>query len=365
MKSSNKKLFSTLIFSGLLGFATLTSPLTISTNADSSSAGSSVTSSMLSSSATSSSAANSSMTSTSQSSKDSSSAGSSSDSSATSSSSSDISSNSSSSSSSSSSNSTKTTYTIKNANNYVMRVINTSSARIWDSPYNPGSNVKTKTTDLNGKLIKITQTARGNDGSLYYHITYQGKDLGWIYKKYLSYTDDYEMPYVYTSQLYPIYAPSGCEAAALKMALSTKGEALDIPLDKFINLIPRSADPNKGYKNDPFTKGAGATIYPNALSAFARNYASGSKDITNTSLSNIIYNVKRGNPVVFEGSWRMVVNSKSDHVLVILGYKPGQFLIADPYMRQNSKNKVFWTSTSDFLKIWHTTKRGSRAMVTI
>ncbi|MEJ6401181.1 C39 family peptidase [Nicoliella lavandulae] len=349
MKTTNKKIIATLLFSGMIGLTAITNPLN-HVHADDTSISSSATSSNATSSINS--------------------AVSSSIDSAVSSTSSSISSASSASSSSVASSDTanskaNVTYTIKNANNYVMREINTSSARIWDSPYTNSSKVKNTTTNLNGKLIKITQTARGTDGSLYYHITYQGTDLGWIYKSYLSYTDDYEMPYVYTSQLYPIYAPSGCEAAALKMALSTKGKALDIPLDKFINLIPRSSDPNKGYKNDPFTKGAGATIYPNALAKFARNYASGSKDITNTSLSNIIYNVKRGNPVVFEGSWRMIVNSKSDHVLVILGYKNGKFLIADPYMRQNSKNKVFWTSTSDFLQIWHTTKRGSRAMVVI
>ncbi|MBW1606231.1 C39 family peptidase [Lactobacillus sp. Sy-1] len=351
MKKLNKKMVSALILSGMLGLTTLAAPLR--TNADNTTSGSAATSSVISSTSSISSSA----TSTNSSST--------SATSSTSSSASSSSSSSSSSTASSSSSQTPVKYTIKNANNYVMRVINTSTAKIWNTPYTSSSKVKNTTTNLNGKLIKIIQTASGSDGSLYYHITYQGKDLGWIYKSYISYTDDYEMPYVYTSQLYPIYAPSACEAASLKMALSTKGKALNIPLDKFINLIPRSSDPNKGYKNDPFTKGAGATIYPNALAKFARNYASGSKDITNTSLSNIIYNIKRGNPVVFEGSWRMVVNSKSDHVLVILGYKPGQFLIADPYMRKNSPNKVFWTSTSDFLKIWHDSKRGSRAMTVI
>ncbi|UQS86072.1 C39 family peptidase (plasmid) [Nicoliella spurrieriana] len=353
MKKFKKIIIGSLLVSEVIGLTLFVNRL--KTNADDTNAGSSVASSMSASSVTSS------TLSSSSSSLASSASGTSTP---TDSSSSTDSSNSGSTASSSSTNSKQNvTYTIKNANNYVMRVINTSSARIWDSPYTPSSKVKNNTTNLNGKLIKITQTARGTDGSLYYHITYQGTDLGWIHRSYLSYTDDYEMPYVYTSQLYPIYAPSGCEAAAMKMALSTKGQALNIPLDKFINLIPKSSDPNKGYKNDPFTKGAGATIYPNAMASFIKRYASGSKDITNTSLSNIIYNIKRGNPVVFEGSWRMVVNSKSDHVLVILGYKPGKFLIADPYMRKNSPNKVFWTSTSDFLKIWHNEKRGSRALL--
>lgn len=175
----------------------------------------------------------------------------------------------------------------------------------------------------------------------------------------------YVLKFHYYSQLYPLYAPDACEATTLRMALSAKGLAKHVSMRKFINRIPRSKDPRRGYTENPYLYGDSASIYPQALSRYAYKYYHAKVDnISGASKKKFIDEIKHGNPIVFEGSYQMR-DIDSDHTLVIIGYRsghPGQFLVADPFMWHSQRNKIFWTSTSDFMSIYKSSMRGQHAL---
>lgn len=178
----------------------------------------------------------------------------------------------------------------------------------------------------------------------------------------MNFISTFQLPYKYTSQFWPSSANDACELASLKMALSVRGKALNTSLKTMVSQVKRSDDPTKGYTNDPFTYGTGASIYPVALAKVARQYGVGAQDITGASKNKLIYEIRHGNPVVFAGSYRMR-DTSSDHSLVLLGYKPGYFYFADPFSRKKGVVLDGWVKTSLFMKIFRAKQRGSRALV--
>lgn len=195
----------------------------------------------------------------------------------------------------------------------------------------------------------------------------RGRTYGWLDALgFLQPKKEYVLHFTYHSQLYPLYAPDACEASSLRMALSTKGIAKHVSMRTFINRIPRSSDPHKGYTSNPYFYGDSASIYPDALAKYARKYYHADvKDISKSSKKEFIRQIKHGNPIVFEGAYQMS-HISSDHTLVVIGYRsgqPGQFLVADPFVWKNHGNKVFWTSTTNFMNIYKSKLRGERALV--
>lgn len=190
------------------------------------------------------------------------------------------------------------------------------------------------------------------------NIRQKGDIYGWLnVLGFLKPTHYYIMHFTYYSQLYPVYAPDACEAVSLRMALSAKGFHIPVSTRTFINRIPRSKNPNKGYTQNPYKYGDSATINPKGLIKYARRYNAKVKDLTGASKGTFIKNMKKGNPIVFEGAYQMR-KSSSDHVLLMVGYRkghPSQFLIADPFQRKSQNNRVFWVSTSHFMKIYKDT----------
>lgn len=171
------------------------------------------------------------------------------------------------------------------------------------------------------------------------------------------------IPFHYTSQLYPLKAPNACEAASLKMALSAKKQVKHPSLKTIINRMPRSKNPNRGFSGNPYKEspaGVTWTIYPKPLTKYAQKYDPKAANISGASKNHLIYEIKHHNPVIFAGAWRMQ-SGRPYHVLTLVGYRHGYFKVADPYMEKSWPNKVYWTSTSQFMKIYHS--RHQRAVV--
>ncbi len=244
------------------------------------------------------------------------------------------------------------------ANKYNSMVVKTETAQLFKKP---GSIPTSITGNLAGQLVQVNNVKFTGSGK-YCEISQKGQNFGWINSNSLKTTKVYILPYTYTSQLYPTYAPTACEAASLKMALSVKGIAMNTTFKDIVDRMPRNLNPNKGFNGNPYAgepKGVIVTIYPKPLTAYAKKYDPNSENVTGISKSGLINEVKRGNSVVISGAWRMLSNH-GYHVLALVGYKPGYFLVADPYMEPLWPHKVYWVSTAHFMNVFKI--RGSRAV---
>ncbi|NLR32831.1 C39 family peptidase [Levilactobacillus tujiorum] len=259
--------------------------------------------------------------------------------------------------------SANTNYQIKSGRSYNSRTIISKKAKLWSTPYQKGDKYTHKTGKaLKNKLMQINKVAKSNKAT-YYQISRRGHNYGWINAVYMVKPKTYTLPYTYTSQLYPLYAPNACESASLKMALSVKGIATKTSLKTIINRMPKAKTPNKGFTGNPYTEsrpGETRTIYPAPLTKYAKTYDKKAANITGASKTKLIREVKRGNPVIFAGAWRMQ-GQRPYHVLALVGYKHGKFLVADPYMKKSWPSKAYWTSTKNFMSVYHS--RHSRAVV--
>lgn len=253
------------------------------------------------------------------------------------------------------------TYTVKSGRQYNSRVIKSKGWRLWSKPYVKGVKSVRKAGNLTGQLMQVNQVAKKGQ-TTYFQLSRRGHNYGWINASAVKLPTSYVLPYTYTSQLYPTYAPNACEAASLKMALSVKGIATKTSLKTIINRMPKAKTPTKGFVGNPYTEsrpGETRTIYPAPLTKYAKTYDHLATNITGASKAQLIREVKRGNGVVFAGAWRMQ-QQRPYHVLALVGYKHGKFLVADPYMEKGWPNKVYWTSTGNFMTVYHS--RHSRAI---
>lgn len=254
--------------------------------------------------------------------------------------------------------------TIRSARHYNSRIVAHANYRLWAQPYQTGVKAVGKTTSLAHKLVQLDQVATTKTGT-YFNISRRGHHYGWVSGKALVKPTTYSLPFTYTSQLYPLYAPNGCESASLKMALSVKGIATGTSLKTIIERMPKSSNSNKGFNGDPYTesaKGETRTIYPKPLTAYAQTFDPQAANITGASKNQLITEIKRGNAVVVSGSWHYQTG-RPYHVLALVGYRHGQFQVADPYMEKAWSNKVFWVSTSQFMRVFSSASRHSRAVV--
>lgn len=231
---------------------------------------------------------------------------------------------------------------IKSARHYNLRVLK-SGAKSRKNLIAKDSQVKQKYLKKSYQLDELAKVGHQN----YFQISRRGKPLGCVNAKYLKKQSVYKLPYTYTSQLYPLYAPNACEAASLKMALSVKGIALKTSLKKIITDMPKSSNPNKGFVGNPYKdspRGVTWTIYPKPLTRYAQVYDNQAVNITGASKNQLISEIKRGNAVVFSAAWNMDL-FRPYHVLAMVGYKQGHFLVADPYMQKGWSGKTKWFST--------------------
>lgn len=247
----------------------------------------------------------------------------------------------------------------KSGRTYNSRVVRSAGWRLWRTA--EAKQASRKTGKLAGKLVQIDRVARVGQ-TTYMQISQRGRVYGWLNQKGLRTTNKFVLPYTYTSQLYPLYAPNGCEAASLKMALSVKGIATKTSLKTIINKMPKAKTPSQGFVGNPYTEsrpGETRTIYPKPLTAYTNTYDARAVNITGATKNQLIREIKRGNAVIFAGAWRMQ-GARPYHVLTLVGYQHGQFLVADPYMKKSWPNKTYWTGTRNFMKVYQS--RHSRAI---
>ena len=196
----------------------------------------------------------------------------------------------------------------------------------------------------------------------YVLISRQGKRLGWIKRQALRPTQQYLLPYVYTSQFWPSKADDACEIASLKTALSTQNKAMNTSLRQMVRRIPRTRNPNRGYTHDPYKYGSHATIYPDAMVKIARRYGARAQNITGASQQLFAWEVTHGRTVVFEGPY-MMRKPGSDHDLTIMGYKPHYFYVVDPFARYRDSPRATWVSAARMIKLFNRSFRHQRALV--
>ncbi|KOY78765.1 C39 family peptidase [Apilactobacillus kunkeei] len=248
-------------------------------------------------------------------------------------------------------------YTISSARNYNARIVNKNNVDTYVSPYKEGVKVMKK-INLQNQLVQLTQVAKLKK-AVYYKISYQGINQGWISSRDLSKTSVYEIPFVYTSQHFPFDAPNGCEGTALKMALSTRSIGLNKGIKYFLDRMPRSTNQNYGFVGNPFAKNNTSqnwTIFPRALAKYGRTYRKTIYNFSGASKNQIINEIKHGNPVIAYTGYRM--KKPTGHTLVVVGYKNGFFKMADPsswryQFKTGKSNPVFWVSTSQFMSLYN------------
>ncbi|GLB46384.1 hypothetical protein WR164_03630 [Philodulcilactobacillus myokoensis] len=244
-------------------------------------------------------------------------------------------------------------YSISSARNYDARVINGSHWKMWEQPYVKGTKVKRKASGLSGQLMQVNEIAQSNRRT-YFKVSRKGTNYGWINAEALKKPSTYILPYTYNSQLYPTFAPNACEAISLKTALSVKGRGF-ISTKSFIDKMPRSNNPKYGFRGNPFKHNptnVSWTILPYPLAKYGREYDKATHDISGASRTQLISEVKHDNAVAFAGSRNMNGNP-TGHMLTIVGYKYGAFLIADPYKYASDSHKVFWVSTTHFMNVYN------------
>ncbi|WP_164511556.1 C39 family peptidase [Levilactobacillus cerevisiae] len=252
-------------------------------------------------------------------------------------------------------------YVVTSGRHYHARIVRSAGWRLWNQPYTTQAKSTRQTGKLQGKLVQIDRVAK-RGRTRYFQISRRGHTYGWLNANGLRTTKRYVLPYTYTSQLYPLYAPNACEAGSLKMALSVKGLATGTSLKTMITKMPKAKTPSQGFVGNPYTEsrpGETRTIYPKPLTAYTKTYDPHAENITGASKNQLIKEIKRGNAVIFAGAWRMQ-KQRPYHVLALVGYQPGQFLVADPYMKRGWPNKVYWVRSTNFTDVYQS--RHSRAI---
>ena len=174
-----------------------------------------------------------------------------------------------------------------------------------------------------------------------------------------------DVPYI--SQVWPVYAPVGCEPTSLLMALKGKGYAQDTDLKTFLDELPKTAsNPAKGFVGSPYipdpSKKTRTTIYPEPLAEYGRRYGD-CEAMTGSSVNLIQAELLHGNPVVvyvtlwwekpfyrwynIEGVQQRLLSN--NHALLLIGYdsETDYYYIADPYNLYNKTEEYkYWKPAS-------------------
>lgn len=171
----------------------------------------------------------------------------------------------------------------------------------------------------------------------------------------------------YISQVYPVYAPVGCEAVSLLMGLQGKGYALDVPVGRFLDEMPKTtSNPAKGFVGSPYvpdpSKKTRTTIYPPVLAEFGQRYGR-VIDLSGASTQELQRELLSGNPVVvyvtlwweppfyrpylIEGEQQHLLSN--NHAVLACGYnaETHQYYIADPYNIKSKQEEYFYWISGD------------------
>lgn len=214
-----------------------------------------------------------------------------------------------------------------------------------------------------GSVVQVL----GSNGN-WSNIVYNGTK-GWASSDYLTEViavyKTIRVPY--HSQLTPVYAPVGCEATSLLMALQYKGIATNVSYRQFLDAMPKhSSNPAKGFVGSPYQEDTSkrTTIYPQPLTDYANTYAAGRtvnfsgkyvEDIKKEILADnpvLVYlTVKREPPIyvtyIVEGEEQSLL--RNNHAVLVTGYdsQTNKLRITDPWSRDGSRNE-YWVDIPGF-----------------
>lgn len=181
---------------------------------------------------------------------------------------------------------------------------------------------------------------------------------------------DLAVPYV--SQISPVYAPVGCEGAALLMALKAQAYASSVGLKIFLDEMPKhDSNPAKGFVGSPYVPNESlrTTIYPPVLAQYASKYG-WVADASGAAPNDLQREICNGNPVVVyatlywyspyyrkyivEGETKSLL--RNNHAVTVAGFDAvkRQYYIADPYNKANkTKPWYYWISAEKFDRIYN------------
>ncbi len=226
----------------------------------------------------------------------------------------------------------------------------------------PGTNYNTVLVIPKGSIVQVI----GSQGN-WYNIIYNGTK-GWASSDYLTEVKAvYKTIHVpYHSQLTPVYAPVGCEATSLLMALQYKGIATNISYRKFLDDMPKhSSNPAKGFVGSPYEEDLSkrTTIYPQPLTDYANTYAAGrTVNFSGKSVDDIKKEILADNPVVVyltvnreapvyvtyivEGEKQSLL--RNNHAVLVTGYdsQTNKLRITDPWSRDGRRE--YWLDIPSF-----------------
>lgn len=181
-----------------------------------------------------------------------------------------------------------------------------------------------------------------------------------------------QVPYV--SQIYPVYAPIGCEPTSVYSALKYKGYVNDVSHRQFLDNMPYdNVNPSKGFVGSPYLGyqdySKRETIFPNALAKYAQTYGN-AVDISGSSVEQLQEELYLGNPVIVyltlkwqapryrnyyvEGNtYSWIYNN---HVVVLSGYDPqaNKYYVSDPLNKHNTSLPYeYWVDGDKFERLYN------------
>lgn len=145
---------------------------------------------------------------------------------------------------------------------------------------------------------------------------------------------------------------NGCESASLLMGLQFKGYLLGMSLRQYVEMLPKSDDPNQGFVGSVYDLEPKTFVHwiaPAPLAKFGRETSGANiQDITGASLDQLKNEVLSGNPVVIyltfqynaPGGW-LNGAPKNLHVMLLTGYNSltDEFQTTDPWTGAGGKTK--------------------------
>ncbi|MEX0381289.1 C39 family peptidase [Leuconostoc sp. MS02] len=171
--------------------------------------------------------------------------------------------------------------------------------------------------------------------------------------------DRVTLKHTWYSQLNQGY-PEGCEATALQIALSNKNKHYSLPQIYHATGYGYDKTPATGFYGNPSGWGSSLTetVFASKLASSMRRFDTGISDMTGATTNDVISEVLSGNPVVTWGDyyWQL---GRSFHVMTIVGYDNGKFLISDPYAYSQreyfvSTSTWHYVNSNDYALGWHT-----------
>ncbi|MEN3242686.1 C39 family peptidase, partial [Fructilactobacillus sanfranciscensis] len=140
--------------------------------------------------------------------------------------------------------------------------------------------------------------------------------------------------------------PEGCEGASLQIAASVLGRYYN--LADIYNTIGYgwNLTPYNGFYGNPWGGSSYKvqTVFASAMANKLAGMVSGIQDLTGAGVGTVIDELRNGHAVVTWANidWNLY-NQNDFHVMSIVGYSNGQFLISDPYAYSQ---KEYWIPTS-------------------